>query len=47
MDGDGDTLSDAQERVYGYNPVVKSDPNVLTLDSQLNERDPYGQYSPS
>ena len=40
VDGDGDTLSDAQERVYGYNPKVKSSLDVLTLDSQVNERTP-------
>ena len=38
-DGDGDTLSDAQERVYGYNPVVKSNVNILALESHLNELD--------
>jgi hypothetical protein len=47
VDGDGDTLSDALERVYGYNPGVKSNLNVLTLDSQLNERDAWGETTAS
>ena len=34
-DSDDDTLSDAQERVYGYNPNVASRLTVLGLDSTI------------
>ncbi|HSN76016.1 MAG TPA: LamG-like jellyroll fold domain-containing protein, partial [Anaerolineae bacterium] len=48
VDADGDTLTDAQERVYGYHPGVKSSLNILTIDSQFNEWDKAsGGYIPS
>ncbi|MEI8082691.1 MAG: hypothetical protein WCI74_12685, partial [Actinomycetes bacterium] len=37
IDIDGDGLTDFQEKTYGYNPWVLSDPNVLTLSSELAE----------
>jgi len=37
IDGDGDNFSDFQEKTYGFHPRVKSDPNILTLETQVNE----------
>ncbi len=37
IDGDNDTLSDFQEKVYGLHPRVASDPNVLTLETEVTE----------
>ena len=36
-DADGDTLMDSKEKVYGYNPNVPSNLNVLSLSSGLSE----------
>jgi len=38
IDKDNDTLSDFQEKTYGFHPGVKSDPTVLTLASNVNEK---------
>lgn len=38
-DSDGDTLTDAQEKVYGFNPQMPSNPRVLTFESTVYERD--------
>ncbi len=38
-DADGDTLSDFLERAYGFNPRAYSNPNVLSLSSQVSEAD--------
>jgi subtilisin-like proprotein convertase family protein len=37
VDGDGDTLTDYQEWLYGLNPGVKSDPTILELESLVRE----------
>ncbi|NOZ04951.1 MAG: hypothetical protein GXP41_01170, partial [Chloroflexi bacterium] len=39
IDGDGDTLTDFQEKVYGFNPRVKSDLNLLDYSSKIIEPD--------
>jgi PKD repeat protein len=39
IDGDNDSISDFQEKTYGFHPGVVSDPNILTLASQVNELD--------
>jgi hypothetical protein len=35
--GDGDTFTDTQERLYGLHPGVRSDPTVLKLKSRFTE----------
>ena len=47
MDADGDTLTDFQEKLYGFNPWVPNDPTVLTLDSQISEIASGGVYTPT
>jgi hypothetical protein len=37
VDTDYDGLTDAQEMTYGYNPRLYSEPNVLSLNSELSE----------
>ena len=37
VDLDQDGLTDFQEKTYGYNPAAMSNPNVLTLNSELRE----------
>ncbi len=37
MDGDNDTFSDFQEKTYGFHPGVHSEPNILTLASDVTE----------
>ncbi|MCU0501974.1 MAG: hypothetical protein MUC51_09445, partial [Anaerolineae bacterium] len=37
VDIDADGLIDSQEKTYGFNPWVRSDPNVLVLNSDLRE----------
>ena len=37
VDADNDGLTDFQEKTYGYNPTAMSNPNVLTLKSELRE----------
>ncbi|MBN1668562.1 MAG: thrombospondin type 3 repeat-containing protein, partial [Anaerolineales bacterium] len=37
IDGDLDSFTDFQEKTYGFHPGVVSDPNVLTLSSQVFE----------
>ena len=37
VDADNDGLTDFQEKTYGYNPAATSNPNVLTLKSELRE----------
>lgn len=37
LDGDGDALTDYQEKLYGLHPLVKSDPTILKLESQVRE----------
>ena len=37
-DGDGDMLTDFQEKTFGFNPGVKSDPTVLVFESELSKR---------
>ncbi|MFQ5343547.1 MAG: hypothetical protein ACE5F6_18565, partial [Anaerolineae bacterium] len=39
IDGDGDTLTDFQEKVYGFNPRVKSDLDLLDYSSKVIEPD--------
>ena len=37
VDADGDTLTDFQEKLYGFNPHVANNPQVLKLDSEISE----------
>ncbi len=37
LDGDGDGFSDFQEKTYGFNPRAFSDPNILSLETQVSE----------
>ena len=39
IDGDDDEFSDFQEKTYGFHPRVKSDPSILTLESDVSELD--------
>ena len=39
IDGDGDTLTDFQEKVYGFHPQVKSDLDLLDYSSKVREPD--------
>ena len=36
-DGDGDSLTDFQEKAFGFNPRAYSDPTILTFESQVVE----------
>ncbi len=36
-DGDGDTLTDAQEKIFGFHPGVVSDPDVLGFIAKMRE----------
>ncbi|RME82070.1 MAG: LamG domain-containing protein, partial [Caldilineae bacterium] len=47
VDGDGDALTDFQEKTFGFNPNWPSNPRVLTLASQVNEIAAGGAYAPS
>ncbi len=38
VDPDRDGLTDFQERTYGYHPWLPSDPNVLVMSSELQEK---------
>jgi subtilisin-like proprotein convertase family protein/type II secretory pathway pseudopilin PulG len=37
IDSDDDSFSDFQEKTYGFHPRVKSDPSILTLESDVFE----------
>lgn len=38
-DGDGDSLSDFQEKTFGFHPRWPSDPSVMTFDSLVREKE--------
>jgi uncharacterized repeat protein (TIGR01451 family) len=39
IDGDDDSLSDFQEKTYGFHPRVVSDPSLLSFESEVSEPD--------
>ncbi len=39
IDGDDDSLSDFQEKTYGFHPGVVSDPSLLSFESEVSEPD--------
>ncbi len=47
VDADGDTLNDFQEWTFGLHPRVSSNPQVLTLESTLQEQSSRGGLTPS
>ena len=47
VDGDGDSLTDFQEKLYGFNPLRPNDSEVLTLDSQISEIGAGNVYTPT
>ncbi|MFH1632590.1 MAG: LamG-like jellyroll fold domain-containing protein [Chloroflexota bacterium] len=46
-DSDGDSLTDFQEKTFGFNPTWMSNPTILTFESTISESDGSGGYTDS